>query len=331
MIFRHLLLAGKTELELPEVRRSQEDSYYVDTYPMIWNDFRKKGYVTMFAEDEPSISAFNLRFNGFKQSPTDHYMRPFWQALWDSELRENSNRYCTGAMPHHQFLLEYLRDFHVKYQNISKFSFTCFSELTHWDNNPGEYMDTDFVNSLKMFSKLGFLRDTLLVVMGDHGARYGKVRHTVQGKMEERLPFLSLHFPHEFKLKHPHLIKQLALNADRLTTPFDLHETLKDVLDPSRLYHPEKASRGISLIQEIPANRNCTSAHIDLHWCSCLVQNQEDTSSRIVVTLANELLRYINDLTQPVREMCQELSLGEIKSVYLISPNEKVSNLRNVP
>lgn len=322
-----MLPAGKTELELPEVRRSQEGSYYVDSYPMIWNDFRKKGYVTMFAEDEPSIGTFNLRFNGFKESPTDHYMRPFWQALWDSELRENSNKYCTGGMPHHQFLLEYLKDFHVKYRNISKFSLTFFSELTHWDNNPGEYLDTDFVNSLKMFSKLGFLDDTLLVVMGDHGARYGKVRHTVQGKMEERLPFLSLHFPHRFKLKHPHLIKQLALNADRLTTPFDVHETLKDVLDSSRLYHSEIVTRGISLVQEIPANRNCASAHIDIHWCSCLVQSEEDTSSRIVATLAKELLHYINELTQPMRDMCQELSMGEIKSVYLISPNEKVSTV----
>lgn len=156
---------GKTELELPEVRRSQEESEYVDIYPMIWNDFKENGYVTLFAEDEPSISAFNLRFNGFKESPSDHYMRPFWLALWDSELRERSNKYCTGATPHHRFLLEYLKDFYVKYPNVPKFSLTFLAELTHWNNNPGEYLDVDFVNTLEKFSKLGFLDNTLLIVM----------------------------------------------------------------------------------------------------------------------------------------------------------------------
>ncbi|XP_062584168.1 uncharacterized protein LOC134245948 [Saccostrea cucullata] len=318
------ILTGKTELELPEVRKSQEDAYYVDIYPMIWKEFKKKGYVTMFAEDEPSISAFNLRLNGFKESPVDHYMRPFWQAIWDSELRERSKRYCTGGTPHHQFLLEYLKDFYVKYQNVSKFSLTFLAELTHWDNNPGEYLDVDFVNSLKVFSKLGFLDNTLLIVMGDHGARYGRIRRTLQGKMEERLPFMSLHFPHRFKLKHPHLIKLLSKNANRLTTPFDVYETLRDVLDSSRLYKPVTPSRGISLLQEIPANRNCVSAHIDLHWCSCLVQSKVDPNSDNIKVIADQLLRHINDLTLPLRDSCHELSIHKIKSANLMSPNEKV-------
>lgn len=319
---------GKTELELPEVRKSQEDSEYVDIYPMIWNNFKEKGYVTMFAEDEPSISAFNLRLNGFKESPTDHYMRPFWLALWDSELRERSNKFCTGATPHHRFLLEYLKDFYVKYPNVPKFSLTFLAELTHWDNNPGEYLDVDFVNTLEMFSKLGFLDNTLLIVMGDHGARYGRVRRTVQGKIEERLPFVSLHFPHKFKLKHPKLIKQLAKSADRLTTPFDIYESLKDILDLSRLYKPVISSRGISLLREIPANRNCASAHIDLQWCSCLVESKEDTNSKNIQTMAYELLQHINQLTQPLRNICQELSILKIVSANLISPNEKVSTCR---
>jgi hypothetical protein len=50
----------------------------VDEYPLVWNDYKEQGYATLFAEDEPSIATFNLRFTGFQEPPTDHYMRPFW-------------------------------------------------------------------------------------------------------------------------------------------------------------------------------------------------------------------------------------------------------------
>ena len=53
-------------MELPEVRRNKIDSEHVDVYPLIWKKFRDKGYATLYAEDEPSIGAFNLRLNGFQ-------------------------------------------------------------------------------------------------------------------------------------------------------------------------------------------------------------------------------------------------------------------------
>ena len=46
--------SGKTEMELPEARRGRDDSTYVDSYPLIWNKFEQSGYVTLFAEDQPS-------------------------------------------------------------------------------------------------------------------------------------------------------------------------------------------------------------------------------------------------------------------------------------
>ena len=60
-------------------------------------------------------------------------------------------------------------------------------------------------------------------------------------------------------------------NQHRLITPFDLHETLHSVLDIEEAKKPVNySSRGISLLQEIPANRTCDSADIATHWCTCL-------------------------------------------------------------
>ena len=62
----------------------------------------------------------------------------------------------------------------------------------------------------------------------------------MQGKLEERLPFMSLTFPESFKQAHPQLYRNLQQNVDRLSTPFDLHETLLDLLDVTRVDVPLK-------------------------------------------------------------------------------------------
>lgn len=146
---------------------------------MIWNDFKENGYVILFVEDEFFISVFNLRFNGFKESFLDYYMRLFWLVLWDSEFRERSNKYCIGVTLYYRFLLEYLKDFYVKYSIVLKFFLIFFVELIYWNNNFGEYLDVDFVNILEKFSKLGFFDNIFLIVMGDYGVRYGRVRRIV--------------------------------------------------------------------------------------------------------------------------------------------------------
>ncbi|XP_046571791.1 uncharacterized protein LOC124279953 [Haliotis rubra] len=319
------MLTGKTEMELPEVRKEEEDANFVDVYPMVWNRFKEAGYATLFAEDEPSISTFNLRFNGFQESPADHYMRPFWQAIWESGLRSQSPRYTTGATKHHIYMLDYLKDFFVNYNNVSKFAFGFSVELTHWDNNPGEYMDRDLVEFLQLFQKKGYLDNTMLVVMGDHGARYSKVRNTVQGKLEERLPMMSLVLPPWFRHEYPKANAALKRNSKRLTTPFDIHETFLDLLNLERLTVPiNPEQRGMSVLRDIPDNRTCASARIDIHWCACLHQVKVNIEDKFVVTASEKVVNYINGFTEKLRGNCSELSLKRIYTAYMVLPNEKV-------
>lgn len=314
-------------MELPEARRDIDDSDTVDRFPFMWKAYRKQGYVTMFSEDEPTISVFNLRLNGFKHVPTDHYMRPFWQALWDTPMRKDSPRYCTGNVPNHMYLLQYTKDFFDKYANVSKFAFVFGSELTHWNNNPGEYMDVDFVQMLEYFKKKHYLDNTILIVYADHGARYSIVRNTIQGKMEERLPMMSLTFPKWFHDKYPDLIKNLRHNSNKLTTPFDIHETLSHILDlHSHNPRPKQkpSQRGISLLEPVPFNRTCASAHIEMHWCMCLKQVALDVTDKHVQKSVNALVDFINKETEKLRNLCAKLTFKSLQHAYLLLPNEKV-------
>jgi membrane-anchored protein YejM (alkaline phosphatase superfamily) len=65
------------------------------------------------------------------------------------------------------FLLSFLSRF--------RFAFGFSGELTHWDNNPAEYADSDVVTMLERLRKAGLLDDTVVIIFGDHGARYSKV------------------------------------------------------------------------------------------------------------------------------------------------------------
>lgn len=62
------ILTGKTELELPDTRKRLKNTHYVNSYPLIWDEYKKAGYVTAFFEDVPNIGTFTYRLNGFKVS-----------------------------------------------------------------------------------------------------------------------------------------------------------------------------------------------------------------------------------------------------------------------
>jgi hypothetical protein len=64
---------------------------------------------------------------------------------------------------------------------------------------------------------------TVLFFLSDHGIRFGAVRQTSVGKLEERLPFMFLIFPDWFLKKYPNLIFP--------TNCLDMSITLSLVLD----------------------------------------------------------------------------------------------------
>ncbi|XP_071798043.1 uncharacterized protein [Asterias amurensis] len=308
------LLTGKTELELPEVRQGEVNSEYVDTYPLIWNDFAKNGYATMFAEDWPGIATFNLRLNGFDKQPTDHYMRNLWNAA-------NTEKHCLGSKPVHKVMLDYLLDYMTVYKDTPHFAFSFLVGLTHANINPLKLMDGDLYWFLADAKFYNLLNNTILLMFGDHGSRYSQIRQTLQGKLEERLPFMSMTVPHWFHRRHPELYRKLKLNSQRLMTPFDVHETLKSVLHLD-VTPADVSQRGISFFNEIPEKRTCTDAHIDAHWCSCLTW--EPASSEKTKQAAGALIKIINKKTERVRDKCAKLKLSMVLHAQQMVPNQKV-------
>ncbi|XP_059144630.1 uncharacterized protein LOC131931793 [Physella acuta] len=316
------ILTGKHEVELPEARKHFSGSKHLDDFPWIWKQFQKNGYITSWADANIDIGPFNLRLQGFKHQPTDFYMRPFYLAAVPTYRRFLT--FCHGSELQHMVWFNWLRDIFYMYKHEPKFLVHFYSPLSHEGNNYITMADEDLKNFLENLENGGYLNNTLLLVMGDHGSRFDDVRRTLSGKLEERLPYVSLRFPPWFEKKYPSLVKNVKTNVNRLTTPFDLHETFKDILRFDGAGLGDVMNRGISLFKEIPKSRTCHHADVAPHWCACLAWkevNHDDPDAKRALAAAVDA---INNFTEPYRSDCAKLSVGDVTTVTKLLVSDDV-------
>ena len=318
------MLTGIAEKDQPEARRSESSSDTVDKWRWIFKDFKQKGYATLFSEDSPNLAAFNYRLKGFKEPPTDHYARPFWL---EADKLALLNEFCIGGRAAHNISLEYLLSFFRAYKDKPKFSIITHADISHGDQNTIGYVDDDLKSILQTLENENFLKNTLLIIFSDHGARYSDLRKTIQGKLEERLPFMSITLPKWFIDRYPDLYSNLVHNSKLLTTPFDVYATLRHILSyPS--YPASEITTGESLFNKIDKeSRTCANAGVEEHWCPCLNLEEIPTDEPLIKELAEFVVTYINNLmfqNSHLEKLCHKLVLSKIVSAFRDMPNEKM-------
>ena len=165
---------------LPEARKGRKNAKPVDKWPWIFKDLKRHGFVTMFSEDSPYEASFNYRLLGFEEPPADHYGRPFWFAA------RLTTYGCVHSQPQAFMQYTYLKSLFDNYPDVPKFALLMMAELAHRNLNTLGKGEDEFLKFLKVLREGDYLNDTMLVVMSDHGLRYGESRMTFQGKFERR-------------------------------------------------------------------------------------------------------------------------------------------------
>lgn len=66
-------------------------------------------------------------------------------------------------------------------------------------------MDLDVVQFFERMFDKDLFKNTIILVMGDHGHRFDGIRSTYIGRIEERMPFLGILLPETLQKSHPHL------------------------------------------------------------------------------------------------------------------------------
>ncbi|KAJ2939032.1 hypothetical protein O0L34_g19013 [Tuta absoluta] len=322
------LLTGKTELELPESRKSILNSGYLDNMPFIFYKLKKDGYRTAYFEDMPQIGTFQHRFNGFRHQPTDHYIRDFFLEADNFIGNTNNVSFCVGDTPRYKLMMN-ITDQFFKLSG-KRFAFTFVADITHYHSfDMIASADQPFVDFLNGLLKRGVFNDTFLIVMGDHGPRFDDIRQTLQGRLEERLPLMAIRLPDNLKATRPEAFRNLLSNVDTLTTVHDVHATILDVLGMTEHWNPYKVpgadmTRGLTLLKTINKNRSCSEAGIETHWCTCVKWEAVRPDEPLYKRTAQALLDHINSITEFQRTKCAIRTLTSIDWVTRKRPNTKL-------
>ncbi|XP_064475823.1 uncharacterized protein LOC135389720 [Ornithodoros turicata] len=312
-------------------------SRHLDWYPFVWKAYKDAGYVTMYAEDNPEISTFNYLKIGFHRPPTDYYPRtlllPFEKAV--GHHKALSCRYCVGPILQAEFILNYLRDFATRYRNSPYFAFAWVNSLSH-DFSTSRWVGDELYHSFfKTLQEAGHLQNTIVLFLSDHGMRWGAIRRTYAGQMEDRLPGHFWALPPRFHKRHPRLVKAMAYNAHRLTSPLDTFATFTSIQrdffyteNDTEIFKEDcgkafETVRMKSLFKKLPRERSCEDLDMDEQWCTCHRQIPVDVNNATVINAAEFVVERINEQLDNYKHICATVLLQNITAAYRHSIEDK--------
>lgn len=146
---------------------------------------------------------------------------------------------------------------------------------------------------------------------------------------------MFLWLPRWFKDKHPDIVQNIKVNRNRLTTPYDIHMTLKHVLELSgridNLPNSESCPECQTVFNVVPWNRSCSESGIEAHWCTCTPYDAINKNDVVVRKAVKYVIDYINkDLDKKARmpnstkPLCAHMYLKNI-----ILAKKSLTNLAN--
>ena len=316
-----MMFGAQPENMKPEGRRGFPGAQQIDQWPFMLKEYRRHGYVTLLSEDEPYVGAFNFRLLGFKEQPTVKYLRPWWSETRDL-LTLNKTR-ADNCVP--KYHLEYLKNFYKEYSKELSFSSIHFTTISHGTPEKVYSIDGDMLQLFHHLNQTGRLDSTAVIFYGDHGSRATAFRATNQGQLEERLPMMTLTLPPSFHKRFPEKINNLKRNSHVLTTPYDIHVTLKHLLSIHQ--PPIQHKYGRSLFTNIVAlNRACMEVGTPQSFCICRKFEKIEHDNELINQIALKMVETINEKIHSntmTTEKCESLRLGNItKASRLINNKE---------
>lgn len=317
------ILTGKNESHAYDVCNPKSIGN-LDKCNFIWKNYSDFGYITGYAEDTASISTFNYVKQGFLEEPVDYYYRSYMMAAEKLKVKKVAGlNYCAGPETEGERILNLAKDFAITFKDLPSFGFFWMNSFSHGDVNTPSRFDDVIVKFLRALKTNDILKNSAVVFISDHGIRFGEIRYTRTGWLEERLPYLWLWLPSWFKQQHPESYQNLQTNSERLTTPYDLHMTLQDLLIHSGHNYTMQPSSGCpncqTLFQPVPVERSCEDAKIGMHWCTCTGYKYINPSNATVQAASEFIVHNIHDLINKKKEgnKCSKLRVKRIMSSSL--------------
>nr|XP_027230658.1 uncharacterized protein LOC113822323 [Penaeus vannamei] len=309
-------LMGLTQEELKETCQPHRTKF--DDCPLIWKNFSRAGYVTIYGEDSPQFGVFHYNRFGFVREPTDYYNRP--AMLVAEQLTKHNAGYkdvislCLGGDAAISVIHNYSLMAADTLRDTPYFGFFWSSGMTHQTVEWASGADLPSLQYLTALQESGVLDHTIVFFISDHGIRFGDIRSTYAGFLEESLPYFFAFFPPWFRQRFPEAWRNLVTNTNRLVSNFDFHATLRDILAGAfgnLSYGLPPLRHGQSLFKEIPLNRTCADATIPEHYCTCERQSEVPADDKTLLDAATYAVSQLNSQLEQFKE-CAELYVQKV-------------------
>nr|XP_017009104.2 uncharacterized protein LOC108065589 [Drosophila takahashii] len=295
----------------------------LDRTPFIWQHFRNAGYLTAYAEDETGINTFNYFKPGFREQPTDFYLRPFQKAFESGmntwKCHDCSMRYCIGRRITSSYAYDMARDFARRFVDERPIWGLFWSNsFSHDSFQMPSKMEDYVLQYLLDFQADGVFDQSIMIFLSDHGTRFGKLTSLKSGFLEERLPSMFIYLPPWFRDQYPEYASALQLNQNRLTSNYDLHNTLKHIIelgnsiDDFKLTKSPDCPKCQSVFLPIDESRTCEDAGIPEHYCTCVPYKRlkDGWAKRIAPQVISRINEYLAG--RNLSGICSELTLKYI-------------------
>uniref|UniRef100_A0A0R3RXM6 DUF229 domain containing protein n=1 Tax=Elaeophora elaphi TaxID=1147741 RepID=A0A0R3RXM6_9BILA len=309
----------------------QSCQYGVKMNETVIYDFTNQTYASIMAEDWPNMFIWP-NCNGFPVVPTDHYGSVLVLRLKDKK-DFNAYFYKGECQENYHKLLDFVDKFLNEYKGFSKFALIWLSQLAHDSANGLYRADKHFANFFR--TNVGNLNNSFIFVLGDHGLRFGGIRRTDTGYIEDNNPLLMIAVP-QYLRSNEHLILNLKRNSRRHTSHYDIYATLYDIArharkgsfqkwnehDFTKEFGNERGGiRAKSLLRPIRYDRTCNEMEIPDQYCICEKQWQKiDTHNENVTNAAQFIIDKINDYVKEksAEKKCETLHLKKVISAEYI-------------
>jgi arylsulfatase A-like enzyme len=162
----------------------------------------------------------------------------------------------------HQIQIDYLKQFWNAYPNNRKFFRTHFSEAHELSGELVQYTDRDIRDLLQYFHDQGYLEDTFVTLLSDHGAHALTLRFPA---FPDNSRYIENYYPmlfHVTKNDLPsHVSHHLEANEQSFIGSHDFYSTMKSIAENKRSTSKNAESYPY-FMEGMPLNHDCSDSSV---------------------------------------------------------------------
>lgn len=244
---------------------------------------KKKGYITGHANNICTRQLYDIEDNYTENVEYDNFDHENIAMMCDPNFYNPESRFtpymgpysirrrCLYGKDTFEYVIEYGEKFWETYINEHKFLRLSFQDAHEGTLEVVKYLDVKLAEFLEKFDKKGYLKDTAIFFVSDHGNNMIGFYNILQVEdfvLEKTLGSWFMLLPKMKNIDETYL----EINQQRMVSPYDIHDTLLDMFGYNK---KDKAysRKGKSVYEEINGlERNCDYYGQDILpiWCRCV-------------------------------------------------------------